>query len=139
VKHLKFSALFFVGAALACVREGGDQSVNTDAVVAQLGLNLPVGTRVVGASASNEGDGLIRAKLEMPAAQVAGFLANANIEGLEEGGPDLLGPDEGFWDPHRAGPLRSGETALPGARYRVIAVDESRPGAAVVYVMLHGT
>jgi len=113
--------------------------MNKDAVVAQLGLRLPVGTRVVGASASNDGDGLIRAKLEMPGAEVAGFIASASIQGLEEKRAALLGPDEGFWDPHRAGPLRSGSTALPGARFLLVAVDESRADAAVVYVMVHGT
>jgi hypothetical protein len=113
--------------------------MNPDAAVAQLGLALPSGTRVVGASASSERDGLIQAKLEMPAAQVAGFIANANIQGLEEAEPDLLGPDEGFWDPHRAGPLRAGEAQLPGARFLLVAVDESRPQTAVVYIMLHGT
>jgi hypothetical protein len=114
--------------------------MNPDAIVAQLGLRLPTGTRIIGASSSNDGDGLVRAKLEMPEAQVAGFVTSANIAGLEQTEPDLLGPDEGFWDPHRAGgPLRYGQTQLPGARFLHVAIDDSRPEAAVVYVMVHGT
>lgn len=113
--------------------------MDTDSIFAQLGLRLPAGTRVVGASASSERDGMVRAKLEMPADQVSGFMANANIRRFEEAGPDLLGPDDGFWDPHRAGPLRSGETSLPGARFLLVAIDEHRPEVTVVYVMLYGT
>jgi hypothetical protein len=139
VKHLTLFALLVVGSALACFHDSGDPSMNNDAVIAQLGLRLPVGTRVVGSSASSERDGQIRAKLEMPVAQVAGFIANANIQGLEEADPDLLGPDEGFWDPHRAKVLQYGQTALPGARFLHVAIDESRPQTAVVYVMMHGT
>lgn len=113
--------------------------MNPDTILSQLGLSLPSGTRVVGASATNDRDGLIRVKLEIPASQVASFLANANIPELEEAGPDLLGPDDGFWDPHRAGPLRSGDTELPGARFLLVAVDEGHANMAVVYLMVHGT
>ena len=113
--------------------------MSTDATIAELGLRLPEGARVVGASSSNEGDGLIRAKLEMPPAQVSRFVASAKIEGLEDTEPDVLGPDEGFWDPHHAKRLRYGQTELSGARFLHVAIDESRPETAVVYVMLHGT
>lgn len=139
MKHLTPLAFLLAGGLLACSREGGAQSMNADAVVAQLGLRLSAQTRIVGASASSEGDGLIRAKLEMPAAQVPEFVASANIQDLEQADPDLLGPDEGFWDPHRAGLFRYGQTALSGARFLHVAVDESRPEVAVVYVMVHGT
>lgn len=128
-----------VSSTLACVRESGDESMSADTIVSQLGLSMPAGTRILGASASNEREGLVRAKLEIPATQVASFIANANIQALEEAGPDLLGPDEGFWDPHRAGPLRSGDAALPGARFLVVAVDERSSEKAIVYLMVHGT
>jgi len=113
--------------------------MSNDAVVAQLGLQLPPGTRIIGASASTDGDGQIRAKLEMPAALVPGFVAKANIPGLEDADADLLGPDEGFWDPHRAAALRYGQTQVSGARFLHVAIDDARPQTAVVYVMLHGT
>lgn len=113
--------------------------MNNDAVIAQLGLRLPAGARVVGASSSTDGDGLVRAKLEMPTAQVSGFVASTQIAGLEDTEPDVLGPDEGFWDPHHAKRLRYGQTELSGARFLHVGIDETRPETAVVYVMLHGT
>jgi hypothetical protein len=113
--------------------------MNADALGGKLGVHLPTGTRVVGATSSDEGDGLIRAKLEMPSTLVPGFLTEANVHNLEEAGPDLLGPDEGFWDPHRAGSLRSGEAQLPNARFLLVALDQSRADMAIIYVIAHGT
>lgn len=113
--------------------------MNADALGGKLGVHLPTETRVVGVTSSDEGDGLIRAKLEMPSTLVPGFLTEANVHHLEEAGPDLLGPDEGFWDPHRAGSLRSGEAQLPNARFLLVALDQSRADMAIIYVIAHGT
>jgi hypothetical protein len=128
-----------VSSTLACFRDSGDESMSADTIVSQLGLSIPPGTRILGASKSNEREGLVRAKLEIPATQVASFMASANIQALEEAGPDLLGPDKDFWDPHQAGPLRSGDAALPGARFLLVAVEERNTEKAIVYLMVHGT
>lgn len=124
---------------LACARVSGEQTMNADALGGKLGVHLPNGTRVVGVISNDEGDGLIRAKLEMPATQVPAFLTSANVQNLEEAGPDLLGPDEWFWDPHRAASLRSGEVQMPNARFLLVALDQSRADKAVIYVIAHGT
>jgi hypothetical protein len=105
----------------------------------RLGISLPPGTRILGVTSESGIDELLRAKLEMPIASLEKFLASTGIPHFETVGPDFLGPDEGFWDPHRAKGLRCGDVQLPGSRFLTIAVDESRPGVAVVYAMNNGT
>ena len=124
---------------LASCRDAGEQTMDADTLASRIGVPLPAGVRIVGATSSDERDGMLRAKLELPPAQVLGFLTAANIRRLEGAGPDLLGPDDGFWDPHRAGPLRSAEVQLPGARFLLVALDESRSDMSIVYVMAYGT
>jgi hypothetical protein len=105
----------------------------------RLGISLPPGTRILGVTAESGIDDLLRAKLEMPIASLEKFLASTGIPHFEHVEPDFLGPDEGFWDPHRAKGLRCGDVQLPGSRFLTIAVDESRPGIAVIYAMNNGT
>jgi hypothetical protein len=82
---------------------------------------------------------LIRAKLELPAATVPRFLAVSGIARVIDGQADALGPDHGYWDPHRVARLRFGEGRLPDSRWLALGLDEARPDVTVVYLMVHGT
>ena len=105
----------------------------------KLGLKLPPGTEVLGVEAESGIDDAIRAKLRVPASQSAEFLRECGVQRFRQGGANLLGPDHGFWDPHSAKALRSGDVALPSARYLVIAIDESSADVMVIYAMNYST
>jgi hypothetical protein len=75
----------------------------------KLSLKLPKGTEVLGVETEAGIDDAIRAKLRVPAASGADFLRDCAVKRFRQGGANLLGPDHGFWDPHRARMLRSGE------------------------------
>ena len=104
-----------------------------------LGVSLPSETRIVGVHAEAGIDDMRSAKVEIPRSQLAAFLDGTRIPRFEPGDADLLGPDKGFWDPHRAKKLRVGDVQLPGARFLVVAFDDSGDDVATVYLMNHGT
>ena len=105
----------------------------------KLGLELPPGTQVIGIQTEAGIDDAIFAKLRIPAARTAEFLKQCGVTRFKSGGANLLGPDHGFWDPHQAKRLRSGDVALPSARDLLIAIDESASDALIVYAMNYST
>lgn len=112
-----------------------------EAAAKAVGLELPAGAQVVGIHRENGMDDLVAVKLEVPAADWAAFLARTPVDPrlFRPGERGLLGPDDGFWDPHQARSLRTAEASLPGARVLNLGYDDSRPGVIVVYLVNHGT
>jgi hypothetical protein len=74
----------------------------------------------------------------MPATEWPAFVAQTPIEPalFRPGERGLLGPDDGFWDPHKAKNLRTAETALPHARVLNLGYD-SRGSVLSVFVVNH--
>ena len=77
-------------------------------------------------------------KVEMPATEWPAFVAQTPIEPalFRPGERGLLGPDDGFGDPHKAKNLRTAETALPHARVLNLGYD-SRGSVLSVFVVNH--
>jgi hypothetical protein len=110
-----------------------------DELSASLGVTVPPDTRIVGVFGEAGIDDMRSAKLEIPKHRMSSFLAATRIPRFEKTDADLLGTDRGFWDPHKASSLLSGDVQLPGARFLLVAYDDSRSDLAVVYVINHGT
>ena len=124
---------------LAAACQGDDRAMTPEALSERVGFALPEGTTVVRATPFAGREGLVRAKLEMQPSMVRSLLAVTGIPDLRAGDPDLLGPDRGYWDPHKAARLRIGSTELPDLRWVMVGLDESRPDVTVVYLKVHGT
>jgi hypothetical protein len=77
----------------------------------------------------------------MSAVDWPGFLSHTPIDAslFRPGERGLLGPDNGFWDPHKAQNLRTAEATLPNARVLNIGYDDSRGSIVVVFIVNHGT
>jgi hypothetical protein len=95
-------------------------------VVAQ---GFPTAARLIGVHREWGIDDLIAAKVEMPVSEWPTFLAKTPIERdrFSPGEQGLLGPDDGFWDPHQAKVLRTAQTLLPGGRTLNIGYDDTAP------------
>jgi len=134
--------LSFAGACKQGVdvqRGEGAAGADIGTVGHRLGLHLPPGTEVLGVETEAGIDDAIFAKLRIPVAHAAEFVKDCGVTRFRSGGANLLGPDHGFWDPHKAKELRSGDVALPSGRYLVIAIDESQSDVLVVYAMNYST
>jgi hypothetical protein len=131
----------------ACRDKDGRMSEGTkveslDNLSRELKLAFPPGTRLVGVLRDSGMDDSIRVKVEMRSPDFPGFLSSTPIhaESLSPGAGGRLGPDHGFWDPHRARGLRSAQATLEGEEYRVlnIGVGEAGPDVVAVYIVNHG-
>jgi hypothetical protein len=112
---------------------------NLESVGKEVGLFFPAGTRLVGVHRERGADDLIAVKVEMPAGEWPGFVAQTPIDPalFRPGERGLLGPDDGFWDPHKAKNLRTAEAALSGARVLNLGYDDSRGSMVAVFVVNH--
>jgi hypothetical protein len=142
LRHLYAAVLVLT---LAC-SSGGDtvtasriQTQDAQTIGQKLGLKLPPGTEVLGVETESGIDDAIVAKLRIPASHSAEFLSDCAVKRFRPGGANLLGPDHGFWDPHAAKTLRSGEVVLDSGRSLVVALDESSREILVVYAMNYST
>ena len=104
----------------------------------RLDINLPAGTEIVHVETEFGLDDAIFAKLRVPSARAEKFVRSLNVARFETGAADLLGPDRGPWDPHRAKGLRVGDVELPSQRGLVVGIDDGAAGVLTVYVMNHG-
>jgi hypothetical protein len=118
-----------------------DQSVQLKDLGRELKLTFPPTVHLSGVVRDNGMDDLVRVKILMTKAEWDIFLSQSPIrlEEMQLARPDILGKDEGFWDPNQAKHLRIGEVQRPGARYLSIAFDDSDPSKVPVYIMEHGT
>lgn len=106
-----------------------------------LDLPLPTTAHLVGIEREEGADDMVRAKLLMTPAEWAAFAPKSPVkpEQMRAARPNILGPDEGFWDPNRARGLRLGQVERPGSRYLNIGYDDSKAGEVAVYIFEHGT
>jgi hypothetical protein len=116
-----------------------ESSKDLDALGKRLGIALPLGTEVVHVETESALDDAIFAKLRIPAARAEAFVQSLSVSRFETGAADLLGPDQGPWDPHRAKGLRVGDVTSSSQRALIVGLDDSAAGVLVVYVMNHGT
>jgi hypothetical protein len=112
-----------------------------ESVGRQLGVAFPAAAKLIGVHREQGIDDLVAAKVEMPATEWPGFLAKIPMERdlFSPGERGLLGPDDGFWDPHQAKGLRTAQALLPGRRTLNIGYHHGRGTVVVVYVVNHGT
>jgi hypothetical protein len=112
-----------------------------ESVGKEIALAFPASATLIGVHRENGMDDLIAVKVELPAVDWPGFIAGTPIDPrlFRPGECGLLGPDHGFWDPHKAANLRTAQASLPDARALNIGYDDSRGGVFVVYVVNHGT
>jgi hypothetical protein len=143
-RRVLLAACAFIGIA-ACKSKGAQgtrQAEETlESVAQEVGLVFPVGSRLVGVHRERGADDLIAVKIDMPAAAWPIFVATTPIDPslFRAGERGLLGPDDGFWDPHRCKNLRTAESPLPHARVLNLGYDDSRGNVFAVYVVNHGT
>jgi hypothetical protein len=111
----------------------------------EVAVAFPASTKLIGVHRERGADDLIAVKVEMPTGAWPEFLASTPFDPMSfptifrPGERGLLGPDEGFWDPHRARNLRTAATSLPSSRVLNLGYDDSRGGVVVVYLVNHGT
>jgi hypothetical protein len=112
-----------------------------EALAKELGIEIPAGARVLGVEHQNEGDALLRAKLQMKAADWSALLRSSAVDpaAMSPGTGGLLGPDHGWWDPHAAKHLRTGQTQPAPGTYLNLGFDDSAVDAVTVYIVKHGT
>jgi hypothetical protein len=133
--------LFLVLALLqACKCESAPPDT-LESVAREVALTFPPGTRLLGVHRERGIDDLVAAKVAMPAAQWSTFLAGTPIAPalFEPGEHGRLGPDQGFWDPHKATNLRTAQARLPNARVLNLGYDDAHPPVVIVYIVNHGT
>jgi hypothetical protein len=108
---------------------------------ARFGLPFPSSARLLGIEREQGMDDLVRFKVELPASDWPALRDALPIpfEYMRAGTRGYFGQDRGFWDPHAAGQLRSGQVIREGARALNIGVDEGHPNKVVLYVVEHGT
>jgi hypothetical protein len=143
---LPIAALLVVSAFSACkskVRQRmSEQRRDTlESVGKEIALAFPASTKLIGVHRESGMDDLIAVKVEIAAADWPGFLARTPIDPklFSPGERGLLGPDDGFWDPHKAKNLRTAEAPLPNARVLNLGYDDSGGNVVVVYLINHGT
>ena len=136
-------AMAHVGCERADARRSGEgqPSESLPPLSAELGLQFPPSTQLLGVKRYNGMDDAVLLELELAAAEFPAFMAQTRIdpEVIRPGARGLLGPDDGFWDPHRHPSLRTGQASRPDARVLNVGFDDSRGDVVVVYVMEHGT
>jgi hypothetical protein len=112
-----------------------------ESVGKEIAVAFPASATLIGVHRENGIDDLVAVKVEIPAADWPALLARTPIDPslFRPGERGLLGPDDGFWDPHKAAHLRTAQASLPNARALNIGYDDSRAGVFVVYVVNHGT
>ena len=143
-RRVRLAACVLIGFA-ACKSKGpqGTRQVQEtlESVGKEVGLVFPAGSRLVGVHRERGADDLIAVKVEMPAAAWPGFVATTPIDPtlFRPGERGLLGPDDGFWDPHESKSLRTAETPLPHARVLNLGYDDRRGNVISVYIVNHGT
>jgi hypothetical protein len=112
------------------------------ALASELGIVFPPSTRLIGVQRDQGGmDSAVFLKVEMAAAEFPAFLASTPLDAsaMRNGTRGFLGSDQGFWDPHRASRIRTGQAILAGNRALNVGVDDSKPHVAVVYIVHHDT
>jgi len=127
--------------ALACrEHRASDRSQSLESAGREVAVDFPPSARLIGVHREQGMDELIAVKVEMPAAHWPGFLEGTPMDPklFEPGEGGLLGPDEGFWDPHQAKSLHTSQAQLPGDRVLNLGYDDSRGDVIVVYVVNHG-
>jgi hypothetical protein len=104
-----------------------------------LGLPLPAQTQVIWAQRQEGMDDMTRAKLRMDKASFSRLAPKLPLapEQLGEGSGEL-GPNHGGWDPEGTPGMRSGEAALPGARFLHYGFAE-QDGLVTLFVVNFGT
>jgi hypothetical protein len=139
-------AMLAAPVSLACKsnesRRMSEQRHDTlESVGKEIAVAFPASATLIGVHRESGIDDLVAVKVEIPAADWPGFLARTPIDPslFRPGERGLLGPDDGFWDPHKAVNLRTAQASLPNARALNIGYDDSRGGVFVVYVVNHGT
>ena len=143
-RRVLLAAYILIG-FVACKSKGpqGTRQVQEalESVGKEVGLVFPDGSRLVGVHRERGADDLIAVKVEMPAAAWPSFVATTPIDPtlFRRGERGLLGPDDGFWDPHVSKNLRTAETPLPHARVLNLGYDDSRGNVISVYIVNHGT
>jgi len=143
-RRVLLAACVLIGFA-ACKSKGsqGTRQVQEtlESVGKEVGLVFPAGSRLMGVHRERGADDLIAVKVEMPAAAWTGFVATTPIDRalFRPGERGLLGPDDGFWDPHKSKNLHTAETPLPHARVLNLGYDDSRGSVISVYIVNHGT
>jgi hypothetical protein len=92
----------------------------------EAGVTFPPSARLIGFSHEAGIDDYLNFKVEIDAKDLAAFLASSPIpaDALQPGEHGRLGPDEGYWDPHRAARLRTGQKMMPNARSLNIGIGE---------------
>jgi hypothetical protein len=126
------------GRTLTRVREPSPSLAN---LAQEAGVTFPPSARLIGFSREAGIDDYLMFKVEIDAKDLASFLASSPVptDALEPGEGGLLGPDEGYWDPHRAARLRTGQKALANARYLNIGIGEGGGKVVALYIVNHGT
>jgi hypothetical protein len=144
------SAVFLVGAVDGC-RKGQEEdravtrtkeaSASLADLAREAGVTFPPSARLIGFSRENGIDDYLNFKVEIDAKDLASFLASSPIaaDALKPGEHGRLGPDEGYWDPHRAPRLRTGQKLLPNARCLNIGIGEGGGNVVALYIVNHGT
>jgi hypothetical protein len=86
-------------------------------------------------------DGQEYLKLEMPAAQLAGFMSKSGVEGEHGNTTYAGGLDSMFGDflPAHPGKFREGQKSLPDGKALNVLIDEDSPTTVVVYLCWFGT
>jgi hypothetical protein len=105
----------------------GDKEESLELIGREIGLRFPDRTRLIGVHRERGVDDLIAVKVEMPATAWPGFVGQTPIDPtlFRPGERGLLGPDDSFWDPHRAKSLKTAETQLPKGRVLNLGYDDS--------------
>lgn len=137
-----FAALVSLGCKSKARQDMRKQQGDTlESVGKEIAMAFPASTKLLGVHRERGADDLIAVKVELAAADWPGFLARTPIDAslFRPGERGLLGPDDGFWDPHQAKNLRTAEATLPNARVLNIGYDDSRGSIVVVFIVNHGT
>lgn len=110
-----------------------------ESISKEVGLLFPATAKLIGVHRERGADDLIAVKVELPATDWPGFLARAPVDAslFRAGERGLLGPDQGFWDPHKAQNLRTVEASLPSGRVLNLGYDDGRASVVSVYVVNH--
>jgi hypothetical protein len=112
-----------------------------DALSKELKLEFPAGSRLIGVHREPGGERYVHAKLVMTASGWSRFQQTSpvKVETMDPGTGGFLGPDDGFWDPHAAKNLRTGQVQRGPGVALSIGFDASKPDEVMVYVVEHGS
>jgi hypothetical protein len=137
----------FVGQVSPACKPKARQAMNEqrhdtlESVGKEIAVAFPAGAKLIGVHRESGMDDLVAVKIEISSTDWVPFLGRTPIDPnlFRSGERGLLGPDDGFWDPHKARNLRTAEAPLPNARVLNIGYDDSRGNVFVVYLVNHGT